>query len=95
LNEKIDVWSLGNNVYALLTGREPFNSLEEEAIKNAVMNGEAPTNVDHYEAHSFAEHKLVDIIKECWEYDLNQRLDIFQIVDILRDAVAANENSSE
>ena len=24
LNEKIDIWSLGNNMYSILTGMDPF-----------------------------------------------------------------------
>jgi serine/threonine protein kinase len=33
LDEKIDVWSFGNNLFALLTGRYPFYTLDDDESK--------------------------------------------------------------
>ena len=30
LNEKIDVWSIGNNIYSVLTGTYPFYNVEDD-----------------------------------------------------------------
>jgi hypothetical protein len=56
-----------------------------------VKNGKT-ANIDHrYEERSFAESKLVEIIRQCWTYDPRQRIDIFQLVDFLRQAVQENK----
>jgi serine/threonine protein kinase len=33
LNEKIDVWSLGNNMYSLLTGLTPFYDTSNDTVR--------------------------------------------------------------
>ena len=56
-----------------------------------VMNGTIAYIDPRYRARSFAESKLVDIIPQCWTYDPRHRIDIFQLVNILRDAVEENK----
>lgn len=87
LNEKIDVWSLGMNMYALLTGVNPFyNELEVEVVQQKVVNGEKPYIDPRYRSRSFAEGKLVEIIERCWTYDADERPDIFEIARLLKAA---------
>jgi len=44
-----------------------------------------------YEARSYGEKKLVEIIRLCWEYDPDNRIDIFSIVKMLEEIVRENE----
>jgi serine/threonine protein kinase len=92
LNEKIDVWSLGMNMYALLTGLRPFYDANDiETVQQKVIDGETPLIDPRYRGRSYAEGKLVEIIERCWEYYPDKRIDMFRVADFLREAVAENE----
>jgi len=43
-----------------------------------------------YRKRTYAEGALVEIIEECWIYEPEDRADIFEVVDFLRDAVEEN-----
>jgi serine/threonine protein kinase len=87
LNEKIDVWSHGMNMYALLTGVNPFyDEPEAEVVQKKVVNGEKPYIDPRYRSRSFAEGQLVEIMERCWTYDADERPDMSEIVRLLRAA---------
>jgi serine/threonine protein kinase len=87
LNEKIDVWSLGMNMYALLTGVSPFyKDLVVEEVQQKVVNGEKPYIDPRYRSRSFAEGQLIEIMELCWTFDPDGRPDIFEIARRLREA---------
>jgi serine/threonine protein kinase len=87
LNEKIDVWSLGMNMYALLTGVNPFyDEPTTEVVQQNVVNGKRPYIDPRYRSRSFAEGQLVEIMERCWTYDADERPDMFEIVRLLRAA---------
>jgi serine/threonine protein kinase len=94
LNEKIDVWSLGMNMYTLLTGVNPFyNESNEEAVQQLVTNGEKPYIDPRYRSRSFAEGQLVEIMERCWIYDPDDRPDIFEITRQLKAAYELNKSN--
>lgn len=43
-----------------------------------------------YKDRSFGEAKLAEIIPLCWAFDPDKRIDIFQLVELLRAAVKLN-----
>jgi serine/threonine protein kinase len=93
LNEKIDVWSLGMNMYALLTGVNPFyNDLTEEEVQQKVADGEKPFVDPRYRSRSFAEGQLIEIMELCWTYDADDRPDVFEIARRLRAAYQINQH---
>jgi hypothetical protein len=47
-----------------------------------------------YRHRSHAEEKLVELLERCWEPDSSKRVDIFEIVRLLRDAIQGNQNHS-
>jgi Uma2 family endonuclease len=55
------------------------------------MNGMTAFIDPRYKQRSFAESKLAEIIPQCWIYDPNQRIDIFQLVNLLRIANEVNK----
>jgi hypothetical protein len=84
LDEKIDVFSLGNNIFALLTGRRV--SLEKRDQKQAMIQYAVSANA-YFKTRSFAERKLVDIMTRCWDFDPATRASIFDVVEFLREAI--------
>jgi serine/threonine protein kinase len=82
LDEKIDVYSFGNNIFALLTGRTV--SVENRDQKKAVAKYSVATNA-FFKTKSFVERKLVEIMIRCWDFNPKTRPSIFDVVKFLRD----------
>lgn len=88
LNEKIDVFSLGNNMYGLLTGLWVYYENEDDGVvQKAVISGNHAYIDERYRSRSFAEQKLVEAIEMCWEYEPDKRVDIFTLIEFLQQAV--------
>lgn len=91
LDEKIDIWSLGNNMYSVLTGVYPFyDTLETKEVQKKVKAGEVPYIDERWRTRSYAEGKLVELIERCYAFKPDERIDIFDTVRFLRDAVEEN-----
>jgi serine/threonine protein kinase len=89
LDEKIDVFSLANNFFGVLTGLEPFYDEEDEDnVKTRVKKGEKAYIDPRFKERSLAEAKLVEIIDLCHEYNPEDRPSIFEVVEFLRAAMA-------
>jgi hypothetical protein len=41
---------------------------------------------------SFAEGKLVELLERCWEPDPSKRVDVFEVVRFLREAITDNNS---
>lgn len=97
LDEKVDIFSFGNNIYALLTGMWPFYEIKDnisvqEEIKKGNLLYIDPIYLDPSSnvVVMYEERKLVEIMFKCWEYEPSKRVDIFEIVQFLEEAI---ENS--
>jgi len=88
LTEQVDVFSLGNNMYGLLTGLMVFYEIESYGeIQDLVGDGEKAYIDPRYKERSLAEAKLVEIINQCHEYYPEDRPSIFEVVDMLWQAL--------
>uniref|UniRef100_A0A7S4EG67 Protein kinase domain-containing protein n=1 Tax=Pseudo-nitzschia australis TaxID=44445 RepID=A0A7S4EG67_9STRA len=88
LTEQVDVFSLGNNMYGLLTGSMVFYEIESYGeIQDLVGDGEKAYIDPRYKERSLAEAKLVEIINQCHEYYPEDRPSIFEVVDMLWQAL--------
>ena len=88
LTEKVDVFSLGNNMYGLLTGLMVFYEIESyEEIQDRVGDGEKAYIDPRYKERSLAEAKLIEIIDQCHEYYPEDRPSIFEVADMLWQAL--------
>ncbi len=85
LDEKIDVFSFGNNLYSLLTGAFVYYFEDDyKKIKQMVIHGNMTVIDPVYRSRSYVEGKLVEIIEKCWAYKVNDRPSIFQVIDELK-----------
>eukprot|EP00934_Nitzschia_sp_Nitz4_P000581 Nitzschia sp. Nitz4//scaffold184_size43902//14104//16178//NITZ4_007280-RA/size43902-processed-gene-0.14-mRNA-1//-1//CDS//3329539645//581//frame0 len=87
LTEKIDVWSYGSNLYAVLTGLSPFYELDEDGEqrdpKERMVEGETAFIDPRYAKRSEAEFTIVKVLLRCFAYNPEDRASIFEIVDML------------
>jgi serine/threonine protein kinase len=93
LDEKIDVWSLGNNFYTLLVGLFPYyHEMHSDGVKTLVKKGEVwPYISDTFRYGSPGEKELVDIIEETWTFNPQDRIDVFAIIQRLRQVIEAQQ----
>lgn len=93
VNEMVDVYSLGNTLYVLLTGFEPrgkeHKQLRHDNISIAVANGAMPNFPKTYaESTEPAIIAMRDAITKCWEPDPDKRVDSTHIAQYLYNALA-------
>jgi len=85
INEQIDVFSFGNNIYGLLTGLWVFYDVDDdETVQKNVIGGKRAYIDPRWRERSFIESKLVDLMEKCWIEDTDERIDIFGAVKELR-----------
>jgi len=96
LNEKIDVYSFGNNVYGMLTGLEPFYTLDDDSVvQKRMKRGETPFIDERYRKRSYAERKLAELLDGCWAFNPDGRISIFEAREFLMEAVKENAKIME
>jgi len=91
LDEKIDIYSFGNAIFTLLTGKEPYEDYGNDEIHDLSVSGKLPEMDPEIRSNSFAEAALASIMDKCYEYIPEKRIDIFKIVSLLKDTVQLND----
>jgi hypothetical protein len=56
-----------------------------------VIGGKTSFIDPRYRERSFIERNLVEIMEKCWVYEPEDRIDIFEVIRLLREVVAENE----
>lgn len=75
----VDVWNIGMILYEILTGKLPYHGVNNDKVKDEVMNGkipELPSSTPETEA-------LIEIIKDCLNTTPNKRPSPKDILDRL------------
>ncbi len=86
MDEKIDVYSYGNGLYALLTGLWVFYDIDDDHVpREMVYNGTKPYVDPRWKEQGFLTSKLVEVMEECWTYNATERISIFNVVKKLRE----------
>jgi serine/threonine protein kinase len=85
IDEQIDVYSMGNNIYTLLTGLWPFyEDKSYSVIQEKILRLERPF-VDKRYHRSFIETRLITIMERMWAHEASDRPTIFEVVSYLRE----------
>jgi Protein tyrosine and serine/threonine kinase len=95
LDEKIDIFSFGNNLYALLTGLWNFyDNDNDDEVQKFVIDGKRAFVDSRWKERSYIESKLVDVMEQCWEHNPNNRIDIFTVIQLLQE-IQVESNKQE
>jgi serine/threonine protein kinase len=86
-NEKVDVWSYGMVLYEITTNRIPYDNCENVAqVVTAIsLYKETPKITNEKEVHP----TLFNLMKQCWNWDPQQRPSFSQIVQTLRKSLSS------
>lgn len=72
--EKVDIYSMGNIFYIMLTEKWPFEDLKDEEAIKLVKKGERPPIDESILNHRNPAVKILrDALKLCWKQDPNER----------------------
>jgi len=89
LDEKIDIFSLGNNFFSMLTGVYPIPDVcKYHQVAQRVKNGTRGFLDPRWKAQSYEEGKLVELIQMCWAQDPADRPTAGEVTSFLRGVVA-------
>ncbi|KAL7527777.1 hypothetical protein ACHAXR_002119 [Thalassiosira sp. AJA248-18] len=91
LTEKIDVYSLGNAFYSILTGKFVWEGYDDDERTHRIVEG-MNLRIPKIYSESPSSHDLVRVIRACWTYDAEKRPSIFEVVKLLEKAVATHSN---
>jgi hypothetical protein len=67
-----------------------YEEPDDKSVQARLMANQTAFIDPRYRNRSFAESKLVEIIEQCWTFDPNERIDIFELVELLRNLVQEN-----
>lgn len=69
----------------------PFYELKDvDIVKSMVQNGKTGYIDPRYLERSDIEARLAEIVQRCWEHDIDERPDIFQVRKMLRQQLDAS-----
>ena len=60
-------------------------------VQDKLIDGGLPYVDSRYRERSFAEKKLIELMEMCWRYDPDERINMFDAVKFLRQAIKENE----
>ena len=83
-SEKIDVFSLGNAIYGIVTGKYPFHDLEMKEAQRRVMDGDLPPLKRTFlKSDDMIDKALIHAMDMCFEYDWHDRAKASDVRDYL------------
>ena len=95
-SEKIDVYSMGNIFYSLVTGRWPFEDLKTKEAQRLIKKNQRPPIDDAIrESDDPLDVAMLTAIDRCWEQDPVDRASAREMEKFLETELAAHKNRQE
>lgn len=92
LDEKVDIFAMGINIFTLVTGYYIFPELStSREVRQKLRDGHVPEFDDRIWKRSFAERKLGEVAKLCMAFNPKKRISADELLQFLREAKAENE----
>jgi serine/threonine protein kinase len=86
IDEQVDIYSFGNNIYTLITGLWPFYvESDYEYAYSRVMKGIRPFVDERYVNRSYIEGSMIKLMRQCWKQSPEQRPSASEVVRTLRE----------
>ena len=83
IDEKIDLYSVANVLYGILTGRKPYENKLRRDIKKNVMKGQSPDIENDFRKPGTYDALLVQIIENAYSLDPKKRWSAKEVVEKL------------
>lgn len=87
-NEKVDTYVVGQVIYSLMTGLYPFYqyvNLDDNDVEMKIIEERERPFVDpRYRGRSKILDKMIEVMEQCWEWDPDRRVSVFEVVRQLR-----------
>ena len=86
LTEQLDVYSTANVLYAILTGKQPWDDLPSPQVQRAAKHGLIPEiDEEAFQQPNTPEAVLASIIEQAYEHDPGKRITASQMVAEIED----------
>ena len=84
ITKKADIYSFGILMWEILSGKIPFENMEEENIINVKKEGYFPPidDIDKKEIKTISQ-ELISYIMQCFELNIDERPDLENLIDFL------------
>jgi len=93
-NEKVDVYSLGNVLYFLLTRQEVWKDISNKEVYDLVMKGKRPKFPNSMkESEGIFETYMIKAIEAAWIHKPEERPGALQVAKILEDGIQLKKKS--
>ncbi|KAG7341247.1 protein kinase domain containing protein [Nitzschia inconspicua] len=87
-NEKVDVYSMGNVLYFLLTHEDPWKRYKVKHVYQLVKQGQRPKVPDTiYQSNGIYERYMIQAMEQAWTHDFRERPGALQIAKILKEGL--------
>lgn len=95
-NEKVDVYSLGNVLYFLLTREEVWKGFSNKQVYDLVMKGKRPLFPDSMkESEGIFETYMIKAIEAAWIHKPDQRPGALEVAKIIEEGILLKKKSLE
>jgi len=86
--EKVDVYSLGNVLYWLLTGKEPWHDYQTRHVYQLVKMGQRPKIPDQiYNSTGVFERYMIQAIEKAWIHDFQERPGALEVANTIKEGL--------